>query len=163
MFVATTEKVYCIDSSKSPLPTEIRCTDHPKEKNRKPVAAQSELGHVLSFELKLELVRNQGNKLTVGRFALGVGNRVAEESLQGIQVAPIPGDLDGVADGPLHSGRRGTEGFCDLRVQYLGDGVRAPDGPRRGFQGLPKSECDRQQLIAFFIALFATASQGLTI
>ena len=116
-----------------------------------------------ALELQLKPIRNQGDKLTIGGLTLGVGYRIAKEFLQGVQIASIPGNLNGVADGPLHSGRRGTEGFCDLRVQYLGDGVRAPDGPRRGFQGLPKSECDRQQLIAFFIALFATASQGLTI
>ena len=163
MFVATTEKVYCIDFSKSPLPTEIRCTDHPKRKSQKPLVPQSELGRLGTLELKLELVRNQGDELTVGRFAFGIGNRIAEEPLEGIQVAPVPGDFNGVADGPLHSGRRGTEGFCDLRVQYLGDGVRVPDGPRRGYQEPSKRERDRQRLIAFFIALFATASQGLTI
>ena len=163
MFVATTEKVYCIDSSKSPLPTEIRCTDHPTRKSRKPLAPQSELGHVLSLELELELVRNQGDEFGIRGLALGVAHGVAEESLQGVQIAPIPGDFNGVADGPLHSAGCGPKGLCHLGIEDLGDGVRAPDGPRRGFQEPSKRERDRQRLIAFFIALFATASQGLTI
>ena len=84
---------------------------------------QSELGRLGALELKLQFVRNQSDKLRIGGLALGVGHRVAEESLQGIQIAPVPGDLDGMANGPLHSTWRGAEGFCDLRVQYLGDGV----------------------------------------
>ena len=111
----------------------------------------------------MQLVRNQGDELRIGGLALGVGYCIAKEFLQGVQVAPIPGDFNGVADGPFHSAGRGAEVLSHLGVEHLGDGVRVPDGPRRGFQGLPKSECDRQRLIAFFIALFATASQGLTI
>jgi hypothetical protein len=34
-----------------------------------------------------------------------------------------------VADGPLHSGRRGLECFRHLGVQYLGDGIGVPYGP----------------------------------
>ena len=100
MFVATTEKVYCIDSSKSPLPTEIRCTDHPKGKSRKPLAPQSELGDILSLQLKLQFVRDQGDELRIRGLSLGIADGVAKESLQSIQIPPIPGDLDGVPDGP---------------------------------------------------------------
>ena len=71
----------------------------------------------------MELVRNEGDKLTIGGLSFGIGHRIAEEALQGVQVAPVPGYFNGVADCPLHSTWRGTEGFCDLRVQYLGDGV----------------------------------------
>ena len=116
-----------------------------------------------ALELQLELVRDQGNKLTIGGLSLGVTHGVAKEALQGVQIAPIPGNLDGVADGPLHSRRGGAEGLGNLGVKDLGDGVRVPDGPRRGYQEPSKRERDRQRLIAFFIALFATASQGLTI
>lgn len=115
------------------------------------------------FELELQFVSNQGDELRIRRLALGVAHRVAKEALQGVEIAPVPGDFNSMADGSLHSRRGGAKGLGNLGVKDLGDGVRAPDGPRRGFQGLPKSECDRQQLIAFFIALFATASQGLTI
>ena len=116
-----------------------------------------------ALELQLEFVRNEGDELRIGGLALGVAHRVAKEALQGIQISSIPGNLNGMADGPLYPGRRGAEGFGDLRVQYLCDGVRVPDGPRRGYQEPSKRERDRQRLIAFFIALFATASQGLTI
>ena len=92
------------------------------------------MGHVLPLELKLQFVRNQGDELTIGGLALGVGNRVAEEALQGVQIATVPGDFDGVANGPLYPAWGGLEGFGHLGVEDLGDGVRAPDGPRRGYQ-----------------------------
>ena len=81
------------------------------------------IGHLLALELKLELVRNQGDELRIGGLALCVGHGVAEEALQGVQIAPIPGDFNGMADGTLHSGWGGAEGFGHLRVEHLGDGV----------------------------------------
>ena len=84
---------------------------------------QSELGHVLTLQLKLELVRNQGDELRIGGLSLGIADGVAKEALEGIQVAPIPGHLDGVANGPFHSGRGGVECLRHLGVQYLGDGI----------------------------------------
>ena len=102
-----------------------------KEK-RKPVAAQSELGHVLSLKLKLELVRNQGDELRIGGLSFGVGYRVAEEPLQGVQVAPVPGDFDGVANGTLHPAGGGAEVFGHLRVEHLGDGVGVLSARQRG-------------------------------
>lgn len=54
------------------------------------------------LELKLQPVSNQRNKLTIGGLALGVAHRVAKEALQGVQVSPVPGYLDGVADGPFY-------------------------------------------------------------
>ena len=92
-------------------------------KSRKPVAAQSELGHVLSLELELQFVRNQGDEFRIGGLAFGVGNRIAEEPLEGIQVAPVPGNFNGVADGPLHPGWGGAEVFGHLGVEHLRDGV----------------------------------------
>ena len=47
-------------------------------------APQSELGHVLSLKLKLELVRNQGDEFRIGGLSLGIGNRIAEKPLQGV-------------------------------------------------------------------------------
>ena len=135
----------------------------PQKKKPETRCAQSELGHVLSLELKLEFVRNQGDELRIGGLTFGVGYGVAKEFLQGVQIAPIPGNLDGVADGPLYPAGRGAEVLGHLWIQHLRDGVRVPDGPRRGYQEPSKRERDRQRLIAFFIALFATASQGLTI
>ena len=71
----------------------------------------------------MQLVRNQGDELTIGGLSFGIGHRIAEEALQGVQVSPIPGHLDGVANGSLHSGWGGAEGLGYLRVEHLGDGV----------------------------------------
>ena len=74
------------------------------------------------LELKLQFVRNQGVELRIGGFSLGVADGVAEEPLEGVEVPSVPGHFDGMADGPLHAGRGGAEGFRDLRIQHLGDG-----------------------------------------
>ena len=49
--------------------------------------------------LELEPVGDHGNELRIGGLALGVADGVAEILLQDLQVAPVPGHLDGVADG----------------------------------------------------------------
>ena len=54
------------------------------------------------LELQLKPVRNEGDELTVGGLSLGIADGIAEEALQGVQVSPVPGDLDGVADGPFY-------------------------------------------------------------
>ena len=84
---------------------------------------QSELGRLGALELKLQFVGDKRNKLRIGGLSLGVTHGVAKEALQGVQIAPIPGNLDGVADGPLHSRRGGAEGLGHLWIQHLGDGV----------------------------------------
>ena len=84
---------------------------------------RSKLRRLGTLELKLEFVRNQGDELRIGGLSLGIGHCVAKEFLQGVQVAPIPGNLNGVADGSLHSGRRGAEVFGYLGIEHLGDGV----------------------------------------
>ena len=43
--------------------------------------------------------------------------------MQGVEIAPVPGDLDGVANGPLYPAWGGLEGFGHLGVEDLGDGV----------------------------------------
>ena len=88
-----------------------------------------ELGHVLSLELKLELVRNQGDELRICRFSLGIADGIAEEPLQGIQIPSVPGYFDGMPDSPLHTAGCGLECLGHLGVQYLGDGVGVPYGP----------------------------------
>ena len=95
----------------------------------------SELCNLAGLQLQLELVRDEGDELRIGGLAFRIGNRVSEEPLEGVQVAPVPGYLDGVADGPLHTAGGGLEGFRHLGVQDLGDGIRVPDGPRRGYHG----------------------------
>lgn len=71
----------------------------------------------------MQFVSDQGDELGIGGLALGVADGVAEEALQGIQIAPIPCHLDGVANGPFYSTGRGAEGFGHLGVEDLGDGV----------------------------------------
>lgn len=71
------------------------------------------------LELKLELVCDKGNEFRIRGFSLGIANRVAKEPLQSIQIASVPSHLDGVANGPLYSGRRGLEGFRHLRMCAL--------------------------------------------
>lgn len=74
-------------------------------------------------ELELQAVGDEGDELAVRRLALRVRHRVAEEALQRLQVAAVPRDLDGVADGALDArGRRG-ERLGHLRIEHLGDGV----------------------------------------
>ena len=86
-------------------------------------ALRSILRRLGGLQLQLELVRNQGDELRIGGLALGVGYRIAEESLQGIQIPSVPGNLDGVADGPLHPAGGCPKGLCHLGVENLGDCV----------------------------------------
>ena len=79
--------------------------------------------HVGGFQLQLELIRDESNKLGVRGFALGIADGIPKESLQGIQVSPIPSHFDGMADGSFHSAGSGLEGLCHLGIQYLGDGI----------------------------------------
>ena len=70
------------------------------------------LGRLGGFQLELQAVGNQGDELTVGGLPLGIADGVAEEALQGVQVTPVPGHFDGVADGPLYPAGSGLEGFA---------------------------------------------------
>ena len=76
-----------------------------------------------ALELQLKPVCNQGDELTVGGLSLGIADGVAEEALQGIQVPPVPGHFDGVADGPLYPAGGGLESFGYLGIEDLGNGV----------------------------------------
>ena len=86
-------------------------------------STQSEIGNLRRFQLKLQFVCNKRNKFRVRGFSLGIADGIAEKSLQRIQVTSVPGNLNGVSDSTLHTGRRGLEGFCHLGIQYLGDGI----------------------------------------
>ena len=110
-----------------------------------------------ALELQLEPVRDQGNKLTVRGLALGVRYRVAKEALQGVEIAPVPGYLDSVANGPLYPGRGGLEGFGHLGVENLGDGIRGLSAHAGGFQ----ERRNRKGFIAFFIVPYSTALRAV--
>ena len=93
----------------------------------------------------MQLVRNQSDELRIGGLAFGVGYGVAEEPLQGIQIPPVPGYLDGVADGPLDSTGGGLEGLGYLGIEYLCDGVACLTARWGGFQ--------ERKSIALFMSL----------
>lgn len=71
----------------------------------------------------MQLIRDESNEFGIRGLALCIGNGVAEEPLQGVQIASVPSHLDGVADSPLHPGGCGLESLCYLGIQDLGDGI----------------------------------------
>ena len=81
-------------------------------------------GHLLiHYVLQAHIVGNHRNKLRVGGLAAVVLDGVAEIRVQSVDVAPIPRNLNGVANGTLHTG--GGRGIF-LRnggVEYLGYGI----------------------------------------
>ena len=77
----------------------------------------SKIPHFGALELKLELVRNQGDELRIGGLALGVADGVAEEPLEGIQIPSVPGYPDGMTAGTFYPGRCGLEGLGNLGVE----------------------------------------------
>ena len=101
-------------------------------KSRKAVAAQSKVGDFGRLQLKLELVCDQGDEFGVCGFSFGIAHRIAEKSLQSIQIATIPGYFDGMADGTLHPAGGGLECLGDLGVQYLCDGIGGLAARQRG-------------------------------
>ena len=117
-----------------------------------------EICYFAGLQLKLQFISNKGDKFRIRGFSFGIADGIAEKSLEGIQIASVPGDFDGMADGPLYSGRCGLECFRHLGVEHLGDGVRVPDGPRRGFWTRPFVRC----FIAFSVAHFTIGSLGLS-
>ena len=106
--------------------------------SKKPFAAQSEICHCGRLQLKLELVCDEGNKFGIRGFSFGIADRISKESLQSVQIASVPGHFDGVADSPLHTAGGSLEGFGDLWVQYLGDGVDHIHIVHRNDNGLPQ-------------------------
>ena len=112
---------------------------HPK--SRKTVAEQSEIGNLRRLQLKLQLIGYKRNKFRIRGFSLGIADGIAEKSLQSIQVASVPCNLNGMADGTLHSAGGSLECLSDLRVQYLGDGIGVPYGPPGSLDG-----CSRRTL-----------------
>ena len=98
------------------------------------------IGNLRRLQLKLQFISDKRDKFRIRGFSLGIADGIAEKSLQSIQIATIPCHFDGVADGTFHPAGGGLEGPGYLGVQYLGDGVRVPDGPRRGYQEPPQNK-----------------------
>ena len=94
-----------------------------------------EIGNLAGLQLQGQFVCNKRNKLRIGGLALGIADGIAEEALEGIQIATIPGDFDSMPDSTFHSGRGGLECFRHLGVEDLGDGIGVPYGPPGGLAG----------------------------
>ena len=60
-----------------------------------------------------------GDEFSVGGFAFFGADGVAEVAVQGVPVPSGPGDLDQVADGPLHLGSGGVEDKRQLGVETI--------------------------------------------
>ena len=98
----------------------------------------SETAHLGAFQLQLEFVRNEGDKLRIRRLTLRVADRVAEKSLQRIQIASVPGHFDGMSDSTLHTAGRCLEGLRHLGVEHLGDGIDHIHVIDGDYDGLPQ-------------------------
>ena len=138
MFIGATKKVYRHKKPFLWLLSFIHWLACPSAKSPKTLATPLELGRLGALELKLQFISNEGNELRIGGLSLGIADGVAEEPLQGVQITPIPGYLDGVADGPLYPGWGGAEGFGHLGVEHLGDGIDHVHVVHRDDDGLPQ-------------------------
>ena len=90
---------------------------------------QSEIGNLAGLQLKLQFVSDKCDEFRVGRLTFCIADSIPKKSLQSVQITSVPGDFDGVADGPLHTAGGGLECFRHLGVENLGDGIGVPYGP----------------------------------
>ena len=80
-----------------------------------PVASPMQARPLLLLALELEAIGDHGDELRIGGLPLRVGDRVSKILLQGLQITPVPGHLNGVTDGPLPPGGGGAEALGHLR------------------------------------------------
>ena len=71
---------------------------------------------VLAFEA--EIVSDHGDKFAVRGLSLDAAHGIAEEPLQGLHVAAVPRDLDGMADFRTFVPKRGRTLYC-MKVNDL--------------------------------------------
>ena len=71
-----------------------------------------------------DYVGNPGDELPVGGLAPVGTDGVAEVAAENVHVRPGPGDLDQVADAPLHPGGGGVELGGDLGIEAEGSEVK---------------------------------------
>ena len=57
----------------------------------------------IQFILQSQIIRDHRDKLRIGGLTSIVLNGVPKVAVEGIHVAAVPRDLDGVADGTLHA------------------------------------------------------------
>ena len=73
--------------------------------------------------LESEIIGDHGDEFGICGLASVVLNCVAEVGIEGIDVAAIPRDLDGVADSSLDAARGGLILLCDARVENFRNAV----------------------------------------
>jgi len=66
-------------------------------------AQQLIIGNPDDLGLQLQSVSNKGDEFRICGFSLGIADGIAEESLQSVQIAPVPCHFDGMTDGTLHT------------------------------------------------------------
>ena len=120
-----------------------------------------EISNLAGLQLQGKLVCNKRDEFRIRGFSLGIAYGIAEKSLQRIQVASVPGNLNGMADGALHAGRRGLESLCHLGIKYLGDGISLACGQQEGVAGATQKGKICEWLIALFVAHDVLSSSGL--
>ena len=69
------------------------------------------------------LIGYHRDELRVGGLTAQVMDGIAEVTVEGIHISPVPCNLDSVADGALHAAGGSAVLFGDFRVQALGHGV----------------------------------------
>ena len=70
-----------------------------------------------------EIIRDHRNKLAIRGLSSIILNGISKITVQRIHVAPIPRDLDGVADGSFDSRRCGLVFLGNGGVEDFGDAV----------------------------------------
>ena len=80
-------------------------------------------GILLDLVFEAEIVGDHGDEFGVCGLAAALLNGIAEVGVEGVHVAAVPRDLDGMANGALHAGGGGLVLLCDRGVEDLGDRV----------------------------------------
>ena len=79
--------------------------------------------NLIQLVFQSEIIRNHGDKFTVGGLAAVVLNGRSEIGIECIHVASVPRDLDRMADGTLDAACRSLIFLCNRRVEDLSDRV----------------------------------------
>ncbi len=87
---------------------------------------------LIHFILQPQIIRDHRDELTVRRLSTIVLNGVAEITVEGIHVASVPCDLNGVADSTLDR-PLSTYNYANLRFLHM-EGVRLDVNDDRCYQ-----------------------------
>ena len=77
----------------------------------------------MKLVFETEIISYHRNEFRICGLTSIILNSVAEIRIERVHVAPVPRDLDGVADGSFDSRRCGLVFLCDGGVENLGDRV----------------------------------------